>query len=572
MPMPTGVHQPFHIGDHVEVWSKSNAAWYRDGKIDHIDQDHNIHVVFNKGQMNKTVTLSDARTVLMKRVASDHYRVGDRVALLVRRPLPNPKKEADRMPHEIWVGHQVLKVMPGDSITLLDDEGEVEKCRLESTHGRKDIVLVCRPEPRTNYRVGDSVSVWSESRRTWFTDGKIADVESGTSIEVTYDKGRTTKGVHALEADVLLRGGDDSWWCRDPIIGRNGKFRWEDELRSKHTGLGDLTSFKAAMWDVLDPETVRRSIVANGGPARQDDSGRLPLHFAVEEGSLTLVRALARALCKPPSDKEKQAMRKLGLGVCAQDNDGNTPMHAAARGLRFKGSSADMANSALRQQAMDILLDYGADPDACNHDGLTPKDYCKTGYAMGHELSVQTRDWQEERPGDAFFGSALLTSRQINFSGDVLQKRGGSCIVSFPGKYAELWQKLVRRETCKRLSTATVFLPNGSKEYGQHTHPCRCQKLYGRKAPWGCVWFQHWMENVKKAAALQQQLVVLFFKGEVGQGVANWGEMPLADSDERLGKGLGLSQRGELAYLLDKGLRVTYQDIAVFEKCLCADH
>ena len=81
---------------------------------------------------------------------------------------------------------------------------------------------------------------------------------------------------------------------------------------------------------------------------------------------------------------------------------------------------------------------------------------------------------------------------------------------------------------------------------------------FAKAAPWGCRWFQKWKEQVEKAVSLGQRLKVVFFPGEVGQGIVGWDELKHVDLWD--GKGCGGSQKCEIAYLdkkrkemLDKG-------------------
>ena len=67
------------------------------------------------------------------------------------------------------------------------------------------------------------------------------------------------------------------------------------------------------------------------------------------------------------------------------------------------------------------------------------------------------------------------------------------------------------------------------------------------KASWGCAWFEKWKNNVTKAVDLGQQLKVVFFPGQVGQGKVAWEDLPR----ENLWNGIGCggSQKSEIAYL-----------------------
>ena len=53
---------------------------------------------------------------------------------------------------------------------------------------------------------------------------------------------------------------------------------------------------------------------------------------------------------------------------------------------------------------------------------------------------------------------------------------------------------------------------------------CYCEEIYGRgDIEWGCKWFEIWRGHVKKALSLGQRLQVYFFEGRVGQGkIESW--------------------------------------------------
>ena len=74
----------------------------------------------------------------------------------------------------------------------------------------------------------------------------------------------------------------------------------------------------------------------------------------------------------------------------------------------------------------------------------------------------------------------------------------------------------------------------------------------GKRASWGCAWFEKWKENVDKAVELGQQLKVVYFPGQVGQGKVAWKDLP----KENLWNGIGCggSQKCEIAYLDRIGL------------------
>ena len=82
------------------------------------------------------------------------------------------------------------------------------------------------------------------------------------------------------------------------------------------------------------------------------------------------------------------------------------------------------------------------------------------------------------------------------------------------------------------------------------------------KASWGCAWFEEWNKNVTKAVELGQQLNVVFFPGQVGQGKVAWKDLP----KENLWNGIGCggSQKSEIAYLDMKGFPYVETDATSF--------
>ena len=106
------------------------------------------------------------------------------------------------------------------------------------------------------------------------------------------------------------------------------------------------------------------------------------------------------------------------------------------------------------------------------------------------------------------------------------------CIFSFPGIYEKEWEdarstdgggKLTAgAEEVGPMSAACVFFPDaqlddagnvvpsvGHDFFGKHGTPCHCRELYEQlpcfggwvqgKAPFGCLWFERWIECVQEA-------------------------------------------------------------------------
>ena len=78
----------------------------------------------------------------------------------------------------------------------------------------------------------------------------------------------------------------------------------------------------------------------------------------------------------------------------------------------------------------------------------------------------------------------------------------------------------------------------------------KAQQLWeqnGKRASWGCAWFQKWFDRVKTAVDLGQKLKVVFFPGHVGCGKVPWAMLPKVNLWD--GIGCGGSQKGEIAKL-----------------------
>lgn len=112
----------------------------------------------------------------------------------------------------------------------------------------------------------------------------------------------------------------------------------------------------------------------------------------------------------------------------------------------------------------------------------------------------------------------------IKTKGQVL-KGSKNCVVSWPGDHAFEWNQFLlfggADSACSN-STACVFLDENAGPL-HSTNPdqpsgCMCSWLYGNnpevrpqldkkgRAPWGCMWFAKWCENVQKAVDDGQEL------------------------------------------------------------------
>ncbi|CAE7456184.1 Klhl1 [Symbiodinium sp. CCMP2592] len=236
------------------------------------------------------------------------------------------------------------------------------------------------------------------------------------------------------------------------------------------------------------------------------------------------------------------------------------------------------------------------------------------GYHLEAELEEEIRQFLEENfpakesawkhmktPREApaqwtFSKQAAMT--EAAFHGSVSSREGPEIktVVSFPGQYQEDWYCLVRRSV-KRIafeaedpdrpcahylsgSTACVFLPQGSKLYGGHMpnedgtpSSCWCQDLYDKKQSFGCRWFEEWRLRVQLAVERKHTLMVVYKAGQkgVGREGLTWPPRIECSAARRGDAGLGVSQRGEVAWLLRHGISFEEEDIHEYRRRLAAD-
>eukprot|EP00438_Fugacium_kawagutii_P001451 Skav211868 [mRNA] locus=scaffold1431:166491:168956:- [translate_table: standard] len=222
----------------------------------------------------------------------------------------------------------------------------------------------------------------------------------------------------------------------------------------------------------------------------------------------------------------------------------------------------------------------------------------------------------KEKPAnlDAFRGNSYMGA---------IKPKAGVCWVSFPGKFAAGWEALI--DGHHEDSVACVFLDDPESGLGQHYFPdsdssdrCLCAEIYGerdykalgylmkkgpctgdekeklekraramnahivfgnpseddekkakklwednkKRASWGCLWFQVWLQRVQKAVNLNQRLRAVYFPGEKGQGKVPWNMLATANLWD--GIGCGGSQKGELAKLDQLGWQYEDVDVTMF--------
>lgn len=381
----------------------------------------------------------------------------------------------------------------------------------------------------------------------WLFKGQQAEQAETTNS----DAGKMAEELKAYKVSFPCHGSD---------------FSWEAVLRPvdcEHFHLGSShpeftrwlkgNRFTKPVGRIYDVGMICTLVAANGGAGTRDKDGKLPLHWAAAICDVPLTNTFARW------------MKEERIDLDAADGRGDGALHVAAGNLQTQGSADQLIKSMCTKYVVAALLQHGCNPHLRNQDDKTPREVCKWNALFYSVANLGDTGALEDELCELFDGSAVLYSSRVRFNGSVLDRHGGTCIASFPGKYAHLWQHVVELGKAGKLSAAVVFLPFGCDTYGRHAScGCMCNKFYGRIVEWGCLWCERWMENVAKAHALGQELVVVYFEGQVGQHTATWEELPLQDGDERLGRGLGFSQRGELAFLRQKGYPVTEMDVIDF--------
>jgi len=92
---------------------------------------------------------------------------------------------------------------------------------------------------------------------------------------------------------------------------------------------------------------------------------------------------------------------------------------------------------------------------------------------------------------------------------------------------------------------------------------------HGRVAAWGCKWFADWQQNVERAVALHQKLMVCYVHGQKGMGKVAWEALSDPVRDPWGGQGLSGSQKVEVAYLdrlrRERGAAFDYEEVDVGE-------
>ena len=126
---------------------------------------------------------------------------------------------------------------------------------------------------------------------------------------------------------------------------------------------------------------------------------------------------------------------------------------------------------------------------------LTPDLFFQICNILALSGMVGPKKWN--RPMDAFRQLADLSgfgfaSKRVVFPGHI-NRKAAKCVVSFPGKYSDLWDEAVSAVTSQAVDTrgeqwslACVFLTDADSGLGQHSEnpdtpgKCWCHSIYGR--------------------------------------------------------------------------------------------
>lgn len=110
-----------------------------------------------------------------------------------------------------------------------------------------------------------------------------------------------------------------------------------------------------------DLEAAREAIISGADPNFGDDANYSPLHAAVQEGRIAIIRLLLTSGANPNKT----------------DNHGNGPLWTTVLS----------APKDSRIEIIKLLLEAGADPDQKNRYGHSPRDAANK---MGHGLEVSS--------------------------------------------------------------------------------------------------------------------------------------------------------------------------------------
>jgi hypothetical protein len=143
---------------------------------------------------------------------------------------------------------------------------------------------------------------------------------------------------------------------------------------------------------------------------------------------------------------------------------GGADVHQRADG----GQTALMAALVADHTAtLQVLLDHGAgDLSEGSAEGSNAEPW------MGIEMVEAAEALGRET------AALVIRAYESEFMGNILPTRGGTCVASWPGIYAKLWDKLVAQAKSSELSAAVVFLPEKTPHFGKHgSDKCYCVEV-----------------------------------------------------------------------------------------------
>jgi hypothetical protein len=253
-----------------------------------------------------------------------------------------------------------------------------------------------------------------------------------------------------------------------------------------------------------------------GGLSATEHGGYTLLHFACWNGYIDSVKKLLEY----GVDVHKGTMvrRQPALTIAALRGHADCALLLIEAGAdvhqKIDGQTALMAALAANQTStLQVLLENGAGDRDPNEAGVPTNARPGTSRWM----SMDAMDAAEMLGRKTAL--QIMRAHESKFSGNILPTRGGTCVASWPGIYAKLWDRLVADGKSAKLSAAVVFLPKFTPNFGRcGSDKCYCVEMYGEQKDWGCKWFQLWREHIQKAVSLGQRLQVYYYEGRVGAG------------------------------------------------------
>jgi hypothetical protein len=198
-------------------------------------------------------------------------------------------------------------------------------------------------------------------------------------------------------------------------------------------------------------------------------NGAAPIHLAVQNGHVECL----------------QIMIDAKANVDQSDAHGSSPLYVAALHGHAECVRLLVSSDAIMDMQSDILvvasaMDHSEVISVLMELNAVEDDRSSSGY--GRKPSA----WMGVAPADVALELRqtsvlqILKAYESQFIGNVLPAHGIHCVVSWPGIYSRLWDRLVARAKDSELSAAVVFLPERTANYGKHSSDkCYCDELYG---------------------------------------------------------------------------------------------